>query len=1196
MHRRLYISFILIFSLLISTSCTKKQRTSYGEQPDNIRYAASCDRLASHGRDPERQAPGVNFNKINTREAIKACEQAVAHNPDEARFKFQLGRAYYAAQKYGPARTYVQEAADKGYAHALYYMGVLYGEGRSMPRDLAQARQWYARAAEAGHAGACAELGFMALAGEEAAQDFVQAAHWFEKGAKGDIESALWAMGVMSERGLGGPRNMDKAVSLYSRGALLDSDRCRRRLGLLYELGTGVEQNQRRADDLYTEAKGADYTETPFVRLNPATHCGAVRSLSTDALGALFVTAGEDHVVRVWDAATQSLLQTIRPPIRLAGGENFSFKAALSPDGTTVAVAENGDQDWNLGYSVYVVDWRKNKILATLRSFQGTITPRFSRDGRYLALGLWEGHVQLYDTRDYTLAKTTALPGVDDGAAPYFREFDFSPSGQLAVLSQDGYLHVYDKDLTRIRSLEAGSIHDLGPISYSHDGSLLVVGSYSGGVKIFNSEDLSLRKRIWTPFKVFTVLVSRDNTRLFCAGRTQGSELSGCIYAYDIQSGRETGRFSIGLNSIQQLADLGGDCVLFASHEPIIGAISYSGKTLFKLPPETIDVRMDDLKGFKISKDGTRVSFGSPPYADRLTFELGRGITSLHPAAAPGLSPAETSAEGVHLSDFQNCTSPRLNGSALDFGDGNNQEECRSASVAADGGTFVLGGCYSLTRYTPQGTRVWRKPIDSEAWGAIITEDGRHVVAALGDGTIRWYRMYDGSEALALFVNSDRKRWIAWTPQGYYDASPGAEDMAGWHVNTGRERLADFAPLSQFRTLLHRPDVVAAALDTTDAVHGSTTTTLTAPPVKYMWPPVLSVVSPARDSFFTKQDVDIVLHMRSPSGQPIQRIRVWNDGHPLLVENGPWKVGPDGQAITLHVCLPPTDCSLSLQAETDHATTEINTPLPLKWQGYTMHPRLHLLAVGVSGYPPEPLRLQFAHQDARDFSEVMKRQQGKLFEKVDCRLLTDAQATRRNILSGLKWIQEAAQQGDVAMLFLSGHGTVNRQGRYFFYPVDVEMGDILFSGLPMSELEFVLSRLRGNRVPTLVFFDTCCAGQAGQDLSGRKGPEELIRELAAAGGSTAIFSATTNTASAKEGPDWGHGAFTKALVEGLDSKADASGDGAVSISELQAYVSSRVRELTGNNQTPVFDLQNIPDIPLAVVAPRRQAPLAATAP
>ena len=51
-------------------------------------------------------------------------------------------------------------------------------------------------------------------------------------------------------------------------------------------------------------------------------------------------------------------------------------------------------------------------------------------------------------------------------------------------------------------------------------------------------------------------------------------------------------------------------------------------------------------------------------------------------------------------------------------------------------------------------------------------------------------------------MHKDGKRWVLWTPEGYYDASPGAEDLIGWHVNLGLDRDADFVPAIRFSSWL----------------------------------------------------------------------------------------------------------------------------------------------------------------------------------------------------------------------------------------------------------------------------------------------------------------------------------------------------------------------------------------------------------
>src|ERR1700722_5202247 len=107
----------------------------------------------------------------------------------------------------------------------------------------------------------------------------------------------------------------------------------------------------------------------------------------------------------------------------------------------------------------------------------------------------------------------------------------------------------------------------------------------------------------------------------------------------------------------------------------------------------------------------------------------------------------------------------------------------RSLAITPDGARFVLGTEYSLRTFDVHGKEQWRKPALGAALGVNVTADGRLALAAYGDGTIRWHRLSDGQELLTLFVNKDDLRWVAWTPSGYYMASPGGENLIGWHIN-----------------------------------------------------------------------------------------------------------------------------------------------------------------------------------------------------------------------------------------------------------------------------------------------------------------------------------------------------------------------------------------------------------------------------
>jgi hypothetical protein len=108
-----------------------------------------------------------------------------------------------------------------------------------------------------------------------------------------------------------------------------------------------------------------------------------------------------------------------------------------------------------------------------------------------------------------------------------------------------------------------------------------------------------------------------------------------------------------------------------------------------------------------------------------------------------------------------------------------------SLAVHPAGDRFVLGTEFSLSAFDASGTLLWRHRVPGTVWAVNITGDGRLVVAAYQDGTIRWHRMADGVELLAFMPLPDRTNWVAWTPEGFYGRTAAAHAILRWHVNRG---------------------------------------------------------------------------------------------------------------------------------------------------------------------------------------------------------------------------------------------------------------------------------------------------------------------------------------------------------------------------------------------------------------------------
>ena len=80
-----------------------------------------------------------------------------------------------------------------------------------------------------------------------------------------------------------------------------------------------------------------------------------------------------------------------------------------------------------------------------------------------------------------------------------------------------------------------------------------------------------------------------------------------------------------------------------------------------------------------------------------------------------------------------------------------------------------------------------------------------------------------------------------------------------------------------------------------------------------------------------------------------------------------------------------------------------------------------------------------------------------------------------------------------------------------------------------------------------------------------------------------VFSSSTGRQFSLENASWNNGAFTKALVEGIDGKADEQHSGRVTYKMLDLYVSERVKSLTQGNQSPVTQAPGgVNDFPLAL--------------
>lgn len=233
-------------------------------------------------------------------------------------------------------------------------------------------------------------------------------------------------------------------------------------------------------------------------------------------------------------------------------------------------------------------------------------------------------------------------------------------------------------------------------------------------------------------------------------------------------------------------------------------------------------------------------------------------------------------------------------------------------------------------------------------------------------------------------------------------------------------------------------------------------------------------------------------------------------------------------------------------------------------------PRLHLLAVGIDTYhDPDIPPLQYSVADAKAVIELMQEHGAGVYKPGEINLLTNRHATperwRQTLQDLSEKIKTTTQPDDLVVLFLAGHGVLDRKTqRYYFIGYDfpltaLEAGN--FSRCLSCDDFRALSDIPCRK---LVLLDTCHSG-AVQPLQTRS-LKSAVRELQA----DVIFTVTASTGEQKsaEKEEWSHGAFTKCLLEVLDGRAGPPPNGIVRLDAVISWVKQAVPQLTDGFQTP----------------------------
>jgi hypothetical protein len=274
----------------------------------------------------------------------------------------------------------------------------------------------------------------------------------------------------------------------------------------------------------------------------------------------------------------------------------------------------------------------------------------------------------------------------------------------------------------------------------------------------------------------------------------------------------------------------------------------------------------------------------------------------------------------------------------------------------------------------------------------------------------------------------------------------------------------------------------------------------------------------------------------------------------------------------------PASRGFAVEADTTHATMPTAPtkagPVQQKWA----------MVIGIGRFtdvkvPP----LKYTTADANAFAAELQDPTIGRFPASHVHVLTDEQATTRNIKESLNWIARRAKPNDIVVIYVATHGTPrtldSAGGANYLVTYDTEISnadgfneDAMYAtAYPMVELaDAVATRMRALR--TAVILDTCYSGgsiksSAAASVHDKPPSQEMLARMSQGTGRIVLTASQADEESLESG-ELRHGYFTYYLLDALKT-----GKGVTPLSQVFATVAQHVSQRVaagGMRQHPVM--------------------------
>jgi WD40 repeat protein/uncharacterized caspase-like protein len=491
----------------------------------------------------------------------------------------------------------------------------------------------------------------------------------------------------------------------------------------------------------------------------------------------------------------------------------------------------------------------------------------------------------------------------------------------------------------------------------------------------------------------------------------------------------------------------------------------------------------------------------------------------------------------------------------------------------------------------------------------IFDQLSNYVFSTGDDGTIKVWD-YDKCEEIATMASVGDDEFVIATPDNYYMSSKDALDAVSFRVKN------KLYPFEQFDLKLNRPDIISSRLGKTPQGLINAYRYVYQKRLRKMGftedqlgddfhLPEVEIINSSKTLTTDKKTFKFQAFLKDDKYQ-LDRLNVYVNNVPIYGISGFDLKDLKAQSVKkdIEIELSAGVNRIQVSTHNEKGVESLRETFKIIYNGEVQKGDLYIISIGVSKYKNEQFNLKYAAKDAKDVMETITGKSAHLYKSIKQRLLTDEEVTKSSI-TGLKDFISNAKPEDAVIIFVAGHGLLDKHLDYYYATHNVDFNEPNLDGVSYELLESLLSITKAYE--KLLIMDTCHSGELDKDEVeegknedvnlgdvqfravgvsvrekegfGMENTKELMDEMftdVRKGTGATVISSAGGAEFAMESAEWKNGLFTYCLLEGLTSKAaDANHDNEIKVSELRDYVYTQVTKLSNGKQKPTARSENL---------------------